>query len=204
MEGPQHALLCHTIQINEQVSAADEIQPREWRIVSRPAARRGTDRGRPGDAMLAVLLREESLSRSDDTSCTADAEYTPARACSSAVSLTSVPKIWIPAAGTDSPKYSKEGYGDGVPPRHSHPAPRVGATVYQTGLRTRLETRIGAARRRSPDRGRTPSRESGNPGTGRPTHQDRHQSICVLLNAIDPSECHAPLERRTWSFVCNA
>ena len=73
--------------------------------VSRPAARRGTDRGRLWRCDAAVLLREESWSRSDDTSCGRCGVHP--RACSSAVSLTSVPKIWIPAAGTDSPKYSK-------------------------------------------------------------------------------------------------
>ena len=57
VEGPQHALLCHTIQINEQVSAADEIQPREWRIVCHVLPREEAQIADVlGDAMLAVLL----------------------------------------------------------------------------------------------------------------------------------------------------
>ena len=72
VEGPQHALLCHTIQINEQISAADEVQPREWRIVCHVLPREEAQIANVlGNAMLAVLLVKNRWRRSDDTSCRA-------------------------------------------------------------------------------------------------------------------------------------
>src|SRR6185436_690760 len=62
VEGSQHALLCHTLQINEQVSTAYEIQPREWRVVCHVLPREEAQIADVFDhAVLAVLLREESL-----------------------------------------------------------------------------------------------------------------------------------------------
>ena len=110
---------------------------------------------------------------------------TPPRACSSAVSLTSVPKIWIPAAGTDSPKYSRRAMATEYllatrTSRHPDPEQLFTRQAFTTG-----NTYRRSASKES-DRGRTPSRESGNPGRAASSpgsssinlqYRQRHRSV---------------------------
>ncbi len=95
------------VEIDQEVAAADQVQARERRIACHVLPREDAQVANVlRDPVLAVLPDEETLQALGRDVLDAFDGYTPARAFSSAASLTSVPKIWIRSVGRPSPRYS--------------------------------------------------------------------------------------------------